>query len=226
MKKWEPHDKPFKFLSARPGRGATRSCVGSCPSSKSFYPHAPSGARHALKDLPKALSAVSIRTPRTGRDLGLDEQVDTAIDVSIRTPRAGRDTIPGRTSLCPAVSIRTPRAGRDRGAGRKLILCALFLSARPGRGATGDGFQKLAGVVVSIRTLRAGRDAYLSQCNCSAIAFLSARPGRGATPWLQDDRTPRLRFYPHAPGGARRNTSLQAIAFSVVSIRTPRAGRD
>ena len=57
--------------------------------------------------------------------------------VSIRTPRAGRDV--GDMSAAvqnSIVSIRTPRAGRDiikNGIGTTNFL---FLSARPGQGAT------------------------------------------------------------------------------------------
>ena len=78
--------------------------------------------------------------------------------VSIRTPRAGRD-IPALESQREVwVSIRTPRAGRDKCKPDIMSLRKLFLSARPGRGATTDEFSMHLYLIVSIRTPRAGRD--------------------------------------------------------------------
>ena len=81
------------------------------------------------------------------------------------------------------VSIRTPRAGRDSRSSTSTCWRHLFLSARPGRGATHVWLLLSVGVIL----------------------FLSARPGRGATQ-CSVARYPICRcFYPHAPGGARRS---------------------
>ncbi len=191
-----------KFLSARPGRGATGNVVNV-------------GAE----------AGVSIRTPRAGRDTGEGEFTVDQCRVSIRTPRAGRDLPTRATSTPLIVSIRTPRAGRDAAdgaaqdvspgfyphapGGARLTRWSLtsrsrkFLSARPGRGATRvfEGFG--INIVVSIRTPRAGRDHRGADKAQAMLRFLSARPGRGATLCAGAERTAPAGFYPHAPGGAR-----------------------
>ena len=102
------------FLSARPGRGATCRTDSSALSRYRFYPHAPGGARPNGRHIDGKFEGVSIRTPRAGRDV-----YSAAEKAIIR-----------------GVSIRTPRAGRDPTRVLKVTLPQLFLSARPGRGAT------------------------------------------------------------------------------------------
>ncbi len=79
------------------------------------------------------------------------------------------------------VSIRTPRAGRDFVSFAVVYDFLLFLSARPGRGATSDLEGMAEKAIVSIRTPRAGRDTFGHGVCFANILFLSARPGRGAT---------------------------------------------
>ena len=86
---------------------------------QSFNPHAPRGAR-LLKIgdgfSPIIVAAVSIRTPREGRDEQYATDVAVTVHrVSIRTPREGRDSSsqPFKFNTSILVSIRTPREGRD-----------------------------------------------------------------------------------------------------------------
>jgi len=74
------------------------------------------------------------------------------------------------------VSIRTPRAGRDVGMRPEAVADAVFLSARPGRGATGADKLGERYALVSIRTPRAGRDL---------------KPCATGTHWRVSIRTPR-----------------------------------
>ncbi len=80
-----------KFLSARPGRGATAGPMCLQVASTSFYPHAPGGARRMAVLSFHRTGGVSIRTPRAGRDQPVGARGVAAGAVSIRTPRAGRD---------------------------------------------------------------------------------------------------------------------------------------
>ncbi|KUJ87639.1 MAG: hypothetical protein XD36_1911 [Halomonas sp. 54_146] len=101
-----------KFLSARPGRGAT---------------------------------TLLTRKFQTG-------------GVSIRTPRAGRDNaVSGANSGGLSFYPHAPGGARhsDRG---HAVISNLFLSARPGRGATSASPKSSYHAAVSIRTPRAGRD--------------------------------------------------------------------
>ncbi len=59
---------PPRFLSARPGRGATGEYAGGSPAVPCFYPHAPGGARPKKVEAILNATSVSIRTPRAGRD--------------------------------------------------------------------------------------------------------------------------------------------------------------
>ena len=80
---------------------------------------------------------VSIRAPRAGRDERHVPAVLSRPRVSIRAPRAGRDNYSwDHLAVLLDVSIRAPRAGRDTAMARLRYQSGLFLSARPGRGAT------------------------------------------------------------------------------------------
>ena len=81
---------------------------------------------------------VSIRTPRAGRDLfasGVDHEANTGFYPHAPGGARRRNLDLGWSA--PAVSIRTPRAGRDLSSMAGPGLNLAFLSARPGRGATG-----------------------------------------------------------------------------------------
>ena len=127
-----------EFLSALPGRGATwlhyHNSYTAIVSIRT-----PRAGRDAVLLFVDVAGVVSIRTPRAGRD-SPSPLVERSASVSIRTPRAGRD-LKGTVykQVLIAVSIRTPRAGRDRVTGQDSTLFILFLSARPGRGATPFG---------------------------------------------------------------------------------------
>ena len=172
------------FLSARPGRGATTN-----------------GRYIVMADYP-----VSIRTPRAGRDKALCQTCATDISVSIRTPRAGRDAPrAGRAEMAEMVSIRTPRAGRDLMFSHDTYSTAhLFLSARPGRGATNGRYIVMADYPVSIRTPRAGRDPATASAATCWQSFYPHAPGGARHQLLHRCRHLGSSFYPHAPGGARR----------------------
>ena len=171
---------------------------------------------------------VSIRTPRAGRDKALCQTCATDISVSIRTPRAGRDAPrAGRAEMAEMVSIRTPRAGRDLMFSHDTYSTAhLFLSARPGRGATNGRYIVMADYPVSIRTPRAGRDPATASAATCWQSFYPHAPGGARHQLLHRCRHLGSSFYPHAPGGARPPLVVARLAREVVSIRTPRAGRD
>ena len=102
----------------------------------------------------------------------------------------------------------------------------VFLSARPGRGATPTPFIKCLTAYLFL-SARPGRGATSRPVSLIALwMFLSARPGRGATGIESMPSWAIPGFYPHAPGGARPHVDVIAILRATVSIRTPRAGRD
>ena len=124
-----------------------------------------------------------------------------------------------------------------------------FLSARPGRGATLSWTWKppKRGCFYPHAPGGARPGGGIEQ-HVIYWRFLSARPGRGATKLNHTTRQANGCFYPHAPGGARHMnhadlpphltflsarpgrgaTSIGAAGTGadIVSIRTPRAGRD
>ncbi len=81
---------------------------------------------------------------------------------------------------------------------------SLFLSARPGRGAT----------PAAARTPKA------------SCCFYPRAPGGARRGRRHRARSPSCGFYPRAPGGARRVQRIDGHDVSLVSIRAPRAGRD
>ena len=174
---------------------------------KCFYPHAPGGARPFRRTSSHAPSMVFL-SARPGRGATLHHVlgVGNASAVSIRTPRAGRDSngLPADSHACRFLSAR-PGRGATLKTVCVVLLAALFLSARPGRGAT-KGTEWLGKRTdVSIRTPRAGRDlvpgAHWFEYQ---VSIRTPRAGR------DDHRTgtvaPLRGFYPHAPGGARRHS--------------------
>ena len=80
--------------------------------------------------------------------------------------------------------------------------------------------------MVSIRTPRAGRDQTNSSTTSAPRQFLSARPGRGATNLTSQLLANVLMFLSARPGRGATFLSIAVELFAMVSIRTPRAGRD
>ncbi len=180
--RWQgDRDRFTGFLSARPGRGATDDRIAE------------------LVD-----EYVSIRAPRAGRDPQYVTFLAGHIIVSIRAPRAGRDEKESDGDL-EVETCFYPRAPGGARHCQSIPICLIktFLSARPGRGATGTEGQDDVWYVVSIRAPRAGRDLASSQRVVLLSPFLSARPGRGATCLYDSFLLPAYSFYPRAPGGAR-----------------------
>ena len=193
----------MEFLSARPGRGATKRLNAGFLQCPGFYPHAPGGAR------PVTAHATTRNTPflsaRPGR--GATRAEHTYLKAGLcfypHAPGGARQgRTKGRLKVDP-VSIRTPRAGRDAGTRVITIFNEVFLSARPGRGATrwSQWWRRWGGCFYPHAP--GGARQAPKVASAIPIKFLSARPGRGATD------------SPHRVRQRQR-----------VSIRTPRAGRD
>ena len=118
-------------------------------------------------------------------------------------PGGARPSFQVASSIILTVSIRTPRAGRDTTRALDLIYRPVFLSARPGRGATRAN-SLFSNWMYGFLSARPGRGATVQYCLANLpVVFLSARPGRGAT--------------------AKSALFQRDVS---VSIRTPRAGRD
>ena len=65
-----------------------------------FYPHAPGGARRGLSIYPIGLVTVSIRTPRAGRDMALSiDRRPSTVFLSAR-PGRGATTCAGSVLIC------------------------------------------------------------------------------------------------------------------------------
>ena len=146
-----------------------------------FYPYASWGRDICPRRVDESPFRVSLRAPWAGRDLLQRVDVPPGLHVSIRTPWAGRDAVVPIFSRLPV----------------------LFLSARPGRGATLPPQYDDRDLCVSIRTPRAGRDPY------AVHQVLNGIPVSIRTPRAGRDIAARI-----------------AHCIVDVSIRTPRAGRD
>ncbi len=104
--------------------------------------------------------------------------------------------------------------------------CYKFLSARPGRGATKLLKLPHPAIMVSIRTPRAGRDMPISLAFNGFIIVSIRTPRAGRDEQHEQSRIKRLWFLSARPGrGATSGVTLAAKSIKV-SIRTPRAGRD
>ena len=210
------------FLSARPGRGATG--VGGYIAGRSVEFLSARPGRGATDDRIAELvdEYVSIRAPRAGRDPQYVTFLAGHIIVSIRAPRAGRDEKESDGDL-EVETCFYPRAPGGARHCQSIPICLIktFLSARPGRGATGTEGQDDVWYVVSIRAARAGRDAggahrvrpragFYPRGPCgprlskpsrflSKLVFLSARPVRAATTMMWLFSTPPTRFLSARP---------------------------
>ena len=99
------------FQSTRPARGETFKVLGvlAYPLFQSTRPaRGETGSRGSLSNL----MAISIHSPRTGRDDGCDVQRDL-LGISIHSPRTGRDAFAGGADRFLSISIHSPRTGRD-----------------------------------------------------------------------------------------------------------------
>ena len=145
------------------------------------------------------------------------------------------------------VSIRTPRAGRDASNAQAHQRPHCFYPHAPGGARPVVDVESRDAVIVSIRTPRAGRDCPRpppcisldsfyphapggARLTCNAptmliIQFLSARPGRGATCVGYEDQQAGLVSI-RTPRAGRDEGFNTAHDDEYVSIRTPRAGRD
>ena len=193
-----------QFLSARPGRGATRWQRTTAAKPRSFYPRAPGGARQGRHPGRHGWSeSFYPRAPGGARPV-LSGGLRLLIGVSIRAPRAGRDpTTEAPPSRWGRFYPRAPGGARRADACRQGRDCRRFYPRAPGGARRRRGLRLRLRGRVSIRAPRAGRDTqswggelvfdgFYPRAPGGArqgrrysegihTKFLSARPGRGAT---------------------------------------------
>ena len=170
-----------------------------------FNPLAPCGARQQDNLKPAKPDAISIHSPRTGRDTVSARFDDHNLTISIHSPRAGRDLSLGLVPRRPSV-FQSTRPVRGETAVQK-IQNTLIINFNPlapcgARHLDGDAASKAP--TISIHSPRAGRDLEDTQ-KALAHSMISI----------------------HSPR-AGRDVSRFAIKRwrQKISIHSPRAGRD
>ena len=122
--------------------------------------------------------------------------------ISIHAPLAGRDQYLRKILCIIHISIHAPLAGRDQQSASPPLICSLFQSTRPLRGATPA-----------------------SRKNVLQSTFQSTRPLRGATCGLSKNIIGQY-ISIHAPLAGRHVIQYRPHHFGVISIHAPLAGRD
>ena len=187
-----------------PARGETWRPAASPGWQGNFNPLAPHGARHPREHLPAAFQHHFNPLAPHGARL-INTSIKTAASLFQSTRPARGETCTGRANHgLLKISIHSPRTGRDELPGYFFTLLWVFQSTRPARGETFVFF------CVSL----------LSE------SFQSTRPARGETSCLCSPLRPGPYFNPLAPHGARRARSAFFVEAAVISIHSPRTGRD
>ena len=234
------------FQSTRPVRGETEVPAAAVKIIQISI-HSPRAGRDGWRGAISRRSLISIHSPRAGRDR-IPVVLAIVMAISIHSPRAGRDRIyrhaprihinfnplapcgarPSRLTnrsrryhfnpLAPCgarrrvhdrgeqirpISIHSPRAGRDE-------MIRFPSSTR----------------AISIHSPRAGRDHRDRRIRPDNLTFQSTRPVRGETLKLSATLEIFSHFNPLAPCGARPRKAQHGIPQFVISIHSPRAGRD
>ncbi len=191
------------FYPHAPGGARRLDSGGAFHPGPCFYPHAPGGARRRRPSA--SLSVLKRFYPhapggaRRSCPVGADWLSNSFYP---HAPGGARPFSLFAKAGEYSVSIRTPRAGRDD--------------------ATDDS---AANMRVSIRTPRAGRDSDDPRDLYDNAQFLSARPGRGATS-VSYPSIDFIEFLSARPGRGATCFIEPVHKPPLVSIRTPRAGRD
>ena len=147
---------------------------------------------------------ISIHSPRAGRDVNRPyERILTMPDFNPLAPCGARRQAARRFYRPPHISIHSPRAGRDR--------------CRPAARRPQCYFNPLA-------PCGARRNDVIGPAQ--VLKFQSTRPVRGETSGAVRFARTVQDFNPLAPCGARRLLHTSASRLHIISIHSPRAGRD
>ncbi len=119
-------------------------------------------------------------------------------------PTRGETQLHGGRVPAPHISIHSPHAGRD-------------LSV---------GFRRVPAPHISIHSPHAGRDPAVSSCGALSTIFQSTRPAEDETRCRHRPEQQAWYFNPLAPHGARQDGQLAILGIDVISIHSPRRGRD
>ena len=190
---------------------------------------------------------ISIHTPRVGRDARAASSLSAIIYFNPHAPRGARlisaltsayrfsfqSTRPawGATNLIEslcfqiAISIHTPRVGRDVSCSLVPMQVFLFQSTRPAWGATKVACEPRPAQLISIHTPRVGRDASSINMAAAALSFNPHAP-RGARPIFVPITVTATSFQSTRPAWGATRISFNFSPFLVISIHTPRVGRD
>ena len=152
-----PSGVPISIHSPRMGRDSSsdNTCLLFL---QHFNPLSPHGERLALSlsacFWPQHFNPLSPHGERPGGDRG----GRPAFAISIHSPRMGRDQAEGRVEIWGLISIHSPRMGRDVTGGGVFLHFDLFQSTLPAWGETGRRARHERGAAISIHSPRMGRD--------------------------------------------------------------------
>ena len=125
--------------------------------------------------------AISIHSPRMGRDKREDTEASSRIHFNPLSPHGERLLLMATCGLRRGISIHSPRMGRDCAAAGRVPLRSISIhSPRMGR----DGYYASRGprrVAISIHSPRMGRDAAASAAVHQRLLFQSTLPAWGET---------------------------------------------
>ena len=192
---------PLLFQSTRPVRGETVVYRSLHRGSTNFNPLAPRGARRANGLYHYREEFISIHSPRVGRD----PQGSAAQEEEFQSTRPawGETLYAADVEHDPQISIHSPRVGRDFAAPSIKRWRSYFNPLAP-RGA---------------RPLR-------PRTSAAVTVFQSTRPAWGETTLAASGATKSPYFNPLAPRGARLNIDCVRGVHTLISIHSPRVGRD
>ncbi len=214
------------FQSTLPTRGETDPAECPAPHRWHFNPLSPHGERRTGFCILDFSIAISIHSPRTGRDHGEQDQRQLGGPISIHSPRTGRDEqYKAKKKKATYFNPLSPH-GERRFGNISTYAQYLFQSTLPARGETPNTRNGARPILISIHSPRTGRDLYTfwSGFSSGGISIHSPRTGRDMAAISPFAAAPD--FNPLSPHGERHLPLVNIPDLPQISIHSPRTGRD
>ena len=215
-----------RFQSTLPAWGETGSAVVRPMVKHNFNPLSPHGERPEGDQIKAYVGLISIHSPRMGRD-GVAWSSDRVRSISIHSPRMGRDSRRVRFSN-PASHFNplSPHGERPKDMKTWAGILGDFNPLSP-HGERHEPQRAAILTAISIHSPRMGRDddgqgRGHADGHFNPLSPHGERRGRGSRVL----RNPFLYFNPLSPHGERQQSCRSGSATSVISIHSPRMGRD
>ena len=165
--------------------GRDGSSTSSGGGSSDFNPLSPHGERRQARDRRQAGDAISIHSPRMGRDPAYLDECEAWAQFQSTLPAWGETAWRRPRPAPPCISIHSPRMGRDPAYLDECEAWAQFQSTLPAWGETAWRRPRPAPPCISIHSPRMGRDGHpmtriITQ---TIISIHSPRMGRDPAPF-------------------------------------------